>query len=114
MILTHCCTFAFATHCIHIICTIRLSKVIAQRWKDLPEYGRKFYRTVARTDLEHYQRDLLQLQPYTTSSIMVPTSTNNGNDDDNYGDDDPSEPSSSRFTPTSPSEEQSATSTTNV
>jgi hypothetical protein len=38
--------------------TNRLARVIAHRWKKLPESGRAFYRQVAKVDLEQYERYL--------------------------------------------------------
>jgi hypothetical protein len=39
--------------------TTRLSQVIAERWRRLPEHGRNFYRQVARADHEHYNECML-------------------------------------------------------
>jgi hypothetical protein len=33
-----------------------LSRVIATRWKQLPDHGKHFYRDVARADFEQYER----------------------------------------------------------
>jgi hypothetical protein len=40
-----------------LFCTQRrsLSKVIANRWKQLPASGKQFYREVARVDQEQYE-----------------------------------------------------------
>lgn len=40
-----------------------LSKLIGQRWKQLPEDRKNFYREVAAVDLERYQRELRERSP---------------------------------------------------
>ena len=40
-----------------------LSKLIGQRWKQLPDERKNFYREVAAIDLERYQRELRERSP---------------------------------------------------
>lgn len=49
---------------------IRLSKVISQRWHDLPLNGKVFYRLVAQIDEAHYKRSVQR------STIKSSTTTN--------------------------------------
>jgi hypothetical protein len=46
--------------------------VISQRWKHLPEYGKEFYRDVARTDQERYEVYLESLRQRQPSSGAEP------------------------------------------
>jgi hypothetical protein len=39
----------------------RLSKTIAQRWKNLPTEGHSFYQRIARADQEHYKSVMMSL-----------------------------------------------------
>ena len=52
----------------------RLSRVIAQRWKDLPEYGKAFYRQLAKADWNKYQQILKQNQSAERTSLASPKS----------------------------------------
>jgi hypothetical protein len=50
--------FSHSISLLHVLLTAddkSLSKVIARRWKLLPEAGRHFYRRVARTDSSKYE-----------------------------------------------------------
>jgi hypothetical protein len=38
-----------------------LSKIVAQRWHNLPEEGREFYRNVSFLDNVYYQKELLKI-----------------------------------------------------
>jgi hypothetical protein len=51
----------------------RLSKTIAQRWKDLPTEGRNFYQRIARANQEHYKSVMMSLSTDNSKAEKKPS-----------------------------------------
>ena len=64
--------------CTTLFVSDRLSKVIAQRWRDLPEAGKDFYRNLARADWSRYQAALKQPPPQSSMTSTTTTGPQHG------------------------------------